>query len=97
MLIFNFLKNKNKYTVITSIFIVWVLFISDHDLFFIFRSCQVHYQLINQKELLQVKILEQEEELKKINSDMDYLENYARRKYYFKKNNEVIFLDAKNL
>jgi cell division protein FtsB len=84
---------KNKYKIITIIFLIWVLFLSDHDLFFVFKNCQMQDQLIHQKERLKLQIQEQEQELLRINTDIDYLEKYARKKYYFKKNNEVIFID----
>ena len=87
---------KNKYKIITIIFSVWVFFLSDHELFFVFKNYQMQNQLLEQKEQLKIQIQEQEQELVRINTDIDYLEWYARKKYYFKKNNEVIFIDTQH-
>ena len=85
---------KNKYRIITALFLVWVFFLSDHDLFFVYKNYQLYQNLLRQKESIKQKITEQEHILHLMNTDIIYLEKYAREKYFFKKSNEVIFLDS---
>ena len=85
---------NNKYVIVLFLFLIWFLFVSDHDLFFVFKSCRIEQELQVQKIALAQQIIQQEQELWRLQNDTAYLEKYARERYYFKQPNEVIFIDS---
>jgi len=89
--IINFIKNK--YFIASLAFFVWVGFVdSDHNFF---RHAQLNKDL---KELhkLQKYYNEQIEYNKnlayKLESDIDYLEKFAREEYGMKRDNEIVYV-----
>jgi cell division protein DivIC len=83
---------KNKYIIASLIFVVWVGFIdSDHNFF-------RHQQLKNDiHDRLNLKIY-YEEQIEynknialKLETDIDFVEKFAREEYGFKKDDEVVY------
>lgn len=82
---------KNKYAISLTIFVLWVCFFNEVDLFYVFKSRMELYSL--QKE---VKELEKKNEQAKISledlKNNQALEKFARETYYMKRDNEVVFV-----
>jgi len=86
---------KNKYTIATIAFLVWMLFFDRNDL-----TSQYKYQT-------QLKKLKQEKEfyiketaiaktdLEELTSNLARLQKFAREKYFMKKENEDVFVIEK--
>jgi cell division protein FtsB len=83
---------KNKYLIVSVLFLVWVFFFAQYDLISQ-KNQKDELDAMEQKiEYLEkeVNILQQEKNLLK--NDSITLEKYAREKYYMKKNNEDVFV-----
>ncbi|MGB1269168.1 MAG: FtsB family cell division protein [Flavobacteriaceae bacterium] len=81
----------NPYIAITIAFVVWMLFFDDNSYLF-------HRELdsvINEKqaeiELYQTEIEKDKKSIQVLNND-ENLENFARKEYYMKKDNEEIYI-----
>lgn len=86
---------KNKFVLTTLLFLVWMCFIDNNDLF-------RHYALIKRlrevKRDLQAKeelITETKRQLKEL-QNKETLEKYAREQYFFKKAGEEVFVIVSN-
>lgn len=82
----------NKYIVILFFLTVWMLFFDRNNVFTLFSLRKKLNETYNDKKFYQKKIREYDSTLKYINEDKVFLENYAREKYYMKKDNEDIFI-----
>jgi|SRR5690554_6818177 len=92
------LKNKrwfrivsNKYILIVAVFAVWMLFF-DANSYLIHHELDTEIEnLEDNAEFYKSEIDKDREFMKKIEDD-DELERFAREKYYFKKENEDIYI-----
>ncbi len=82
----------NKYIAILFFLTVWILFFDRNNVFTLFSLRKKLNETYNDKKFYQKKIREYDSTLKYINEDKVFLENYAREKYYMKKDNEDIFI-----
>lgn len=82
---------KNKYVITIIIFVVYILFLDDVDIFNIARQKIKLNKLEAEKEILHEKFIEAKTTLEQLN-DTDALERYAREKKLFKRDNEDIFV-----
>ena len=82
---------KNKFIITFSIFFVYLIFIDDNDIFYIFNQKKTLKELKIQNEEMKVNLEMIKSELKKINK-LDNLEAYAREKKFFKRQDEDIFV-----
>ncbi len=83
---------KNKYILTPIVFLLWVLFFNDVDLFFIMKS---RGELRDMKR--EMEYLERENELTRealydLTTNDATLEKFAREEYFMKKPNEDIFV-----
>ena len=83
---------KNKYILTPIIFMLWVLFFNDVDLFFIIKS---RGELRDMKR--EMEYLERENELTRealydLTTNDATLEKFAREEYFMKKPNEDVFV-----
>lgn len=83
---------KNKFVLTPIVFVVWMFFFNDVDLFFIMRSKQELNAM--QKE---VKYLKEQNELTReqlhdLTTNKETLEKFARETYFMKKPNEDLFI-----
>lgn len=83
---------KNKFTIASLAFVVWMLFFDQNDL-----SSQMHYvkqrkNLEAEKEFYEKEISKVERSLDELSSDPKELEKFAREKYLMKKDNEDIYV-----
>lgn len=82
----------NKYIAILFFLTIWMLFFDRNNVFTLFALRKKLHETYNDKKFYQKKIREYDSTLKYINEDKVFLENYAREKYYMKKDNEDIFI-----
>jgi cell division protein FtsB len=83
---------KNKYLIVTAIFLVWVFFFAQYDLMSQ-KNQKDELKAMEQKiEYLEKEVTILQEEKNLLKNDSITLEKYAREKYYMKKNNEDVFV-----
>jgi cell division protein FtsB len=83
---------KNKYATAVTIFLLWICFFNDIDLFFIVQS---RWELMNMRK--EVKELRKQNQLAKealndISNNTASLEKFARETYYMKRDNEDVYV-----
>ena len=82
---------KNKFIITSLIFLTYIIFIDDNDIFFILNQNEKLSELEIRNEEMKKKLDETKSILNKI-QDIDYLEAYARETKFFKRDNEEIFV-----
>lgn len=82
---------KNKFIITFSVFFIYLIFIDDNDIFYIFSQKKVLEELKIQNKEMKDNLKVTKFELKKI-SELDNLEAYAREKKFFKRQDEDIFV-----
>ena len=82
---------KNKYGLTIFIFLIYVLFLDDLDIFSIISQKQKLNKLEIQRDDMKNQLTSNRSTLRKLNK-INYLEAYARSEKFFKKENEEIFI-----
>lgn len=82
---------RNKFILAGSIFLVYVLFLDDVDVFMVFSKYKKLHELRIEKEAMSQKLSEIDK-MQSILTDKAELERYAREENLFKKDNEDIFI-----
>ena len=82
----------HKYPITLSLFLVWILFFDGNSAIFIYKQYNELKNLKLQEAFLSDEIAEMKEQKNNLFSDDDKLEIYARENYYFKKDDEDIFV-----
>ena len=82
---------KNKYGLTLFVFLIYVLFLDDLDVFSIISQKQKLNKLEIQRDNMKSQLLSTRATLRKLNK-INYLESYARSQKFFKKENEEIFV-----
>ena len=82
---------KNKYGLTFFVFLIYVLFLDDLDIFSIISQKQKLNKLEIQRDNMKSQLLSTRATLRKLNK-INYLESYARSQKFFKKENEEIFI-----
>ena len=83
---------RNKYTVVTVFFLVWVLFVDTNNLFVWINDLNTVSTQERQKEYYRQAIKQTDEKLNELTSNKDSLEKFAREQYLFHQKDEEIFL-----
>jgi cell division protein FtsB len=86
---------KNKYMIATVLFVVWVTFFDNNDLFRHIRHQRILNGLNREKRELTQRISEVKLQMTQLQNH-DLLEKFAREQYYFKKDNEEVFVVVAN-
>lgn len=81
-----------KYPVTIVFFIVWMLFFDSNSVVFMYKQYKELQGLTAQEEFLKTEIDEMKEQKEELFSSDEKLEKYAREHYYFKKDNEDIYV-----
>ncbi|WP_224484464.1 FtsB family cell division protein [Robertkochia aurantiaca] len=82
----------NIYVLITTVFVVWMLFFDTNSWWFTHRELDNEIEkLRKQKEHLKKEIDKDKAILRKLQDQVE-LEKFAREEYYLKKDNEEIFI-----
>ena len=82
---------KNKYGLTFFVFLIYVLFLDDLDVFSIISQKQKLNKLEIQRDNMKSQLLSTRATLRKLNK-INYLESYARSQKFFKKDDEEIFI-----
>ena len=82
---------KNKYGWTLFVFLIYVLFLDDLDIFSIISQKQKLNKLEIQRKEIKNQLISTRSTLRKLNK-INYLEAYARSEKFFKKENEEIFV-----
>ncbi len=94
----DFLKQlgKYKYILVLIIFLVFIIFLDNNNLIKLRKYKKELNTAKEQNEYYKQKIKEDSLEIQKLKRDKEQLELYARKTYFFKKDNETIFLIVKD-
>jgi cell division protein FtsB len=83
---------RNKYVAAIAIFLLWICFFNDIDIFFIAQSRLDLMGLRKEANELREKNKEAEQSLQEISNNTASLEKFARETYYMKRDNEDVFV-----
>ncbi len=84
---------KNRYFIATSIFIVWVLFLNEQNLFTTYFSYRGELKKLEQsKAYYEQEIGNAREKLHQLKENPAALEKFAREKYWMKKDDEDLYV-----
>lgn len=84
---------KNKYILTSLVFVIWILFFDDQDIFTTYFRHRAELHKLEESRnyyLDQIKLTKSE--LEQLKSDKSTLEKFAREKYWMKKDNEDLFI-----
>ncbi|HOV54616.1 MAG TPA: septum formation initiator family protein [Bacteroidales bacterium] len=88
--------DKYKYILVLIIFLVFIIFLDNNNLIKLRKYRKELNTAKEQNEYYKQKIKEDSLEIQKLKRDKEQLELYARKTYFFKKDNETIFLIVKD-
>ncbi|MDI3545409.1 MAG: hypothetical protein PWQ43_526 [Rikenellaceae bacterium] len=88
--------DKYKYILALIIFLVFIIFLDNNNLIKLRKYKKELNTAKEQNEYYKQKIKEDSLEIQKLKRDKEQLELYARKTYFFKKDNETIFLIVKD-
>jgi len=83
---------RNKYALATGIFILWVCFFNDIDLFYIIKSRREVSSLRDEVAKIKDDNAKATEALFDLSHNKSSLEKFARENYYMKRDNEEVFV-----
>lgn len=86
---------RNKYFLVTTFFIVWILFIDTNNLMVWWEDFKEVQEQEQQKEYYKDAIEWTDERLKELSSNRDSLEKFAREQYLFHNPDEEVFVIEK--
>ena len=86
---------RNKYPISLTIFVVWMFFFDSNSIVFMYKQYNELKDLKMQEEFLQEEIVKMTKEKEDLFSNNDKLEKYARENFYFKKDNEDVYVIEK--
>jgi len=86
---------RNKYFLVSSIFLVWMVFFDRNDLFSQWEYHQQVSKLKQERDFYQKETAKVHQDLDELTSNKEKLEKFAREKYLMKKENEDIFVIVK--
>ena len=82
---------RNRYVATLLIGLGWVSFVTDIDLFFVYRAQRELNSLREQEAHLKASIANVQEDMERLSSNMRNLEHLARERYFMKRPDEDIF------
>ena len=86
---------RNKYFLVSSIFLVWMVFFDRNDLFSQWEYHQQVGKLKQERDFYQKETAKVHQDLDELTSNKEKLEKFAREKYLMKKDNEDVFVIVK--
>jgi cell division protein FtsB len=85
---------RNKFIVVTVVFVLWVFFFDRNSFFDQYRLQSTLQELENKKEYYRQEILRDEKSSKDLYKNDRSREKFVREQYYMKKSNEEVFIIA---
>ena len=86
---------RSKYFLVTSVFVVWMVFFDRNDLFSQWEYHQQVSKLEQERDFYQKETAKVHQDLDELNSNKEKLEKFAREKYLMKRDNEDVFVIVK--
>jgi cell division protein FtsB len=86
---------KNKYFLVSAVFLVWMVFFDRNDLFSQYEYHQQVGKLKQERDFYQKETAKVHQDLDELTSNKEKLEKFAREKYLMKKDNEDVFVIVK--
>ncbi len=83
---------KNKYFIASLMFVVWMLFFDPKDWALIYDRRNKLSDLEKSEEVLEQRIKDTRVELDLLKTNAQTIEQYARERYYMKKDNEDLYI-----
>ncbi|HNB81096.1 MAG TPA: septum formation initiator family protein [Chitinophagaceae bacterium] len=83
---------KNKYFLVTTGFLVWIVFFAEFDLISQYRQRRELQEMKKKILFLEGEVKRIQNESSAIRNDTAVLEKYAREKYFMKSPNEEVFV-----
>ena len=83
---------ENKYPITFSLFFIWVLFFDGNSAIFIYKQYNELKNLKIQEAYLTKDIIDMKQQKEDLFSNDEKLEKYARENYFFKKDDEDIYV-----
>ncbi len=83
---------KNKYLIVTAIFLVWIIFFAEFDLITFSKQREELKEMKEKIEYLNKEVNNLHNEKVGLKTDSSMIEKYAREKYFMKKSNEDVFM-----
>ena len=81
-----------KYLITIVLFALWMLFFDANSILFMNSQSNELEDLKMQEDFLKEEIVEMKRQKLELFSDLDKLERFAREKYFFKKDNEDVYV-----
>jgi len=83
---------KNKYFLVSTVFLVWMVFFDRNDLFSQYEYHQQVSKLKQERDFYQKETAKVHQDLDELSSNKEKLEKFAREKYLMKRDNEDVFV-----
>ena len=83
---------KNKYFIVGSIFIIWIVFLDEDNLVLLNQQQSKLEETQEIIDSLKTEISEMEDKLDRLNNNQKELEKFARENFLMKKDNEDIII-----
>lgn len=83
---------KNKYLIVTAIFLVWIIFFAEFDLMTFSKQREELKEMKDKIEYLTKEVEKLHNEKIGLKTDSSMIEKYAREKYFMKKSNEDVYM-----
>jgi len=83
---------RNKYSVTTAIFVVWMLFFDQHSVMSQYRLQKTFEELKNKKVYFEEEIEQANIDQRDLLTDQNTVEKFAREHYLMKKKDENIYV-----
>src|ERR1700709_1520154 len=87
---------KNKYFLISTVFLVWMVFFDRNDLFSQYEYHQQVSKLKQERDFYQKETAKVHQDLDELSSNKEKREKFAREKYLMKRDNEDVFVIVKD-
>ena len=87
---------KNKYFLVSAVFLVWMVFFDRNDLFSQYEYHQQVSKLKQERDFYQKETAKVHQDLDELTSNKEKLEKFAREKYLMKRDNEDVFVIVKD-
>ncbi len=85
------LITKNKYLIVIAVFTLWIVFLDPNNVFEISKRKRMLDSIADKKEIYLQNIKRDSLILNELNSDDKKIEEFARKKFFYHKNDEVVF------
>ncbi|MBL7773937.1 MAG: septum formation initiator family protein [Chitinophagaceae bacterium] len=83
---------KNKYLLVTALFIVWIFFFAQYDVVSQFNQRRELRDMQQKIDYLEKEVSRLQQEKQALQHNPEILEKYAREKYYMKRKNEDVYV-----